>query len=98
MTGVLIASIVVGAALALFMFMLRPTFDSPRKVMEVLGRPVLGGVSMIYNHEWSSRHRNALIAYSVAGIGLLVLYGGVITVSGMDMNLAELKEAVTGRG
>ena len=98
MTGVLIGSIVFGAALALFMFMLRPTFDSPRKVMEVLGRPVLGGVSMIYNHEWSSRHRNALIAYSVAGIGLLVLYGGVITVSGMDLNLAELKEAVIGRG
>jgi len=98
MTGVLLGSIVIGAALALFMFMLRPTFDSSRKVMEVLGRPVLGGVSMIYNHEWSSKHRNALIAYSLAGVGLLVLYGGVITVSGMDLNLAEMKQAVTGRG
>ena len=33
MTGVLIASIIIGAMLALLLFMLRPTFDTPRKVM-----------------------------------------------------------------
>jgi hypothetical protein len=66
--------------------------------MEVLGRPVLGGISMIHNQEWSTRHRHALIAYSVAGISLLLLYGGVLTVSGLDMNIAEIQEAVVGRG
>ena len=98
MTAVLIGSIIIGAMLALLLFMLRPTFDSPRKVIEVLGRPVLGGVSMIYNHEWSTRHRHALIAFSLAGIGLLALYGGVLTVSGMDVNLAKIQAAVAGRG
>jgi polysaccharide chain length determinant protein (PEP-CTERM system associated) len=98
MTAVLIGSIIIGAMLALLLFMLRPTFDSPRKVIEVLGRPVLGGVSMIYNKEWSARHRHALVAFSLAGIGLLALYGGVLTVSGMDMNLAEIKAVVAGRG
>jgi polysaccharide chain length determinant protein (PEP-CTERM system associated) len=98
MTGVLLGSIVVGAALALFLFLLRPTFDSPRKVVEVLGRPVLGGVSMIYNQEWSTRHRHALVAFSLAGIGLLVLFGGIVTISGMDMNLAEIQAVVTGHG
>jgi len=98
MTAVLAGSIIIGAILALLLFMLRPTFDSPAKVMEVLGRPVLGGVSMIFNQEWRTRHRHAQIAFSLAGIGLLALYGGVLTVSGMDMNLAEIKEVVTGRG
>jgi hypothetical protein len=66
--------------------------------MEVLGRPVLGGVSMIHNREWGARHRQALIAYGIAGIGLLLLYGGVLTVSGLDLNIAEIQEAVVGRG
>jgi polysaccharide chain length determinant protein (PEP-CTERM system associated) len=98
MTVVLIGSLVLGVVLAFFLYMLRPTFDNPRTVMEVLGRPVLGGVSMIHNREWSTRHRHALIAYSIAGIGLLLLYGGALTVSGLDMNVAEIQEVVVGRG
>jgi polysaccharide chain length determinant protein (PEP-CTERM system associated) len=98
MTAVLFGSLVIGVVLAFFLYMLRPTFDNARTVMEVLGRPVLGGVSMIHNRAWSNRHRRALIAYSIAGVGLLLLYGGVLTVSGLDMNIAEIQKAVVGRG
>ncbi|MCK5480843.1 MAG: chain length-determining protein [Gammaproteobacteria bacterium] len=98
MTGVLIVSIVIGALLALFLFMLRPTFDSARAIVEVLGRPVLGGVSMIHNREWSTRHRHALVAFSLAGIGLLALYAGVVAVGGLSVNLAEIQTAIVGRG
>ena len=98
MTGVLIMSIVAGALLALFLFMLRPTFDSARAIVEVLGRPVLGGVSMIHNREWSARHRHALVAFSLAGIGLLALYAGVVAVGGLSVNLAEIQTAIVGRG
>jgi len=98
MTAVLIGSLIIGVVLAFFLYMLRPTFDNPRTVMEVLGRPVLGGVSMIHNQEWSNRHRRALVAYSIAGISLLLLYGGVLTMSGLEMNIAEIQEAVVGRG
>ena len=98
MTLVLVLSIVVGAMLALMLFMLRPTFDRPRTVMEVIGRPVLGGVTMIHNKEWRTRHRQALVAFSLAGIGLLVVYAGVMAVQGMDMNIAELQKAIVGRG
>lgn len=90
MTGVLIVSVIAGALLALFLFMLRPTFDSARTVMEVLGRPVFGGVSMIYHGEWSKKHRHALLAFSLAGIGLLALYAGVLVVGGLGVNLAEI--------
>ena len=94
MTGVLFVSILVGASLALLLFMLRPTFDSARTVMEVVGRPVLGGVSMIHNREWNIKHRQALVAFSLAGIGLLVLYVGVLSVGGLGDNLA----AIVGQG
>jgi len=98
MTAVLIGSIVAGVAFAFFLYLLRPTFDSARVIMEKLGRPVLGGVSMIHNQEWSTKHRRALVAYSIAGVGLLLLYGGVLTVSGLDMNVAEIKATIVGRG
>jgi polysaccharide chain length determinant protein (PEP-CTERM system associated) len=98
MTGILVASITAGALLALFLFMLRPTFDSSRSVMEVLGRPVLGGVSMIYNKEWRVKHRHAMLAFSLAGIGLLALYAGVMAVDGIGVNVAEIQKALVGRG
>ena len=98
MTLVLVFSIIVGAMLALVLFMLRPTFDRPRTVMEVLGRPVLGGVTMIHNSEWRSRHRQALVAFSLAGVGLIVAYVAVMAIQGMDMTIAELQKAIVGRG
>jgi hypothetical protein len=98
MSVVLVGGLVLGVVLSFFIYLLRPTFDNPRAVMEVLGRPVLGGVSMIHNQEWSAKHRHALIAYSVAGVGLLLLYGGALTVSGLDINLAGIQEAIVGRG
>jgi len=90
MTGVLLASIIAGASLALLLFLLRPTFDSARTVMEIVGRPVLGGVSMIHNREWRKKHRQALVAFSLAGIGLLALYVGILSVGGLSDNLAVI--------
>jgi polysaccharide chain length determinant protein (PEP-CTERM system associated) len=98
MTLVLLFSIIAGGMLALFLFMLRPTFDSSRAVMEVLGRPVLGGVSMIHNRDWSIRHRHALMAFGLAGIGLLVLYATAMSVDGLGINIAQIQKAITGRG
>ena len=98
MTGVLIFSILAGALLALVLFMLRPTFDNARTVTEVLARPVLGGVTMIHNKEWGKKHRHALLAFSLAGIGLLGLFVGVMTVGGLGDNIAEIQKAIVGRG
>ena len=98
MTGVLLLSIAIGGALALLLFMLRPTFDNPRAVLEGLGRPVLGAVSMIHNRDWGIKHRHALMAFGLAGLGLLVLYATAISVGGLNMNLAEIQKAITGHG
>lgn len=97
MTAVLIGSIAAGIVFAFFLYLLRPTFDSARVVMEKLGRPVLGGVSMIHNQEWSKKHRRALVAYSIAGVGLLLLYGGALTFNSLELNMAALKATIAGR-
>jgi polysaccharide chain length determinant protein (PEP-CTERM system associated) len=97
MTAVLISSIAAGVVFAFFLYLLRPTFDSARAIVEVLGRPVLGGVSMIHNQEWSKKHRRALVAYSIAGVGLLLLYGGALTLNGLELNMAALKATIVGR-
>ncbi len=98
MTIVLIAGLLAGGMLALFLYLINPTFDNPRTVLEVVGVPVLGAVSMIHELKWERKQRYALAAYSVAVIGLLALYGGVMAVDGLDLNIAVIHKAIVGRG
>ncbi len=95
---VLVVGILVGTMLAFIMFLLRPTFDSARAIVDVLGRPVFGGVSMIHNQEWGVRHRHAMLAFGLAGVGLLLLFAGVIAVEGLDLSVAGIQKTITGRG
>jgi polysaccharide chain length determinant protein (PEP-CTERM system associated) len=98
MTGVLFAGFVVGAMLALLLYLINPVFDTPRTVMDVVGMPVLGTVSMVHGIKWDKKERYALAAYTVAVIVLLALYGGVMAVDGLDLNIAVIQEAIVGRG
>jgi polysaccharide chain length determinant protein (PEP-CTERM system associated) len=98
MTGVLIVGLLAGAMLALLLYLINPTFDSPRSVMDVVGVPVLGAVAMVHGLKWERRQRHALIAYGIAVIGLLALYGGAMAVGGLDLDIAVIQEAIVGRG
>jgi polysaccharide chain length determinant protein (PEP-CTERM system associated) len=98
MTGVLVAGLLAGAALALFLYLINPAFDNARTVMDVVGMPVLGTVSMVRGIKWERKQRYALVAYSITVIGLFALYGGVMAVGGLDLNIAVIQEAIVGRG
>ena len=98
MSGVLVLSLVAGVALAFLLYLLRPTFDSPQAVLNYLGRPVLGAVSMIYDEAWGRKRRHALVAFSLAGAGLLVMYVVMMTMAGMDIKVAAITSLITGRG
>ena len=98
LTGVLLASLGAGAGLALLLYLLRPTIDNPRAVMEVLGKPVLGAISMIQGEGRVRKQRMAVVTFSMAGVGLLVAYVMAIVLAGSDFNLAEITSTVTGRG
>jgi polysaccharide chain length determinant protein (PEP-CTERM system associated) len=98
MTGVLLVALAAGVGLGLLLYLLRPTVDNPRTVMQVLGKPVLGVISMIHGEGWGRQQRTAMVAFSVAGLGLFVAYGMAIALAGLDFNLAEITSTVTGRG
>jgi polysaccharide chain length determinant protein (PEP-CTERM system associated) len=98
MSGVLVLSLAAGIALAFLLYLLRPTFDNPQAVINYLGRPVLGAVSMIYDEAWGRKRRHALIAFSLAGTGLLVMYVVMMTLAGMDIKVAAITSLLGGRG
>ncbi len=98
MTVVLVAGLLTGAMFALLLYLINPSFDNPRTVMEVVGVPVLGAVSMVRGLKWERKRRYALAAYGVAVIGLFALYGGVMAVGGLDLNIAVIQDAIVGRG
>ena len=98
MSGVLVLSLVAGIALAFLLYLLRPTFDNPQAVINYLSRPVLGAVSMIYDEAWGRKRRHALVAFSLAGMGLLVIYVVMMTLAGMDIKVAAITSLITGRG
>ncbi len=98
MTGVLLFSFIVGAALALFLYLLRPTLDSPGTVMDIIGKPVLGAISMVHDMQWNRQRRNAVLSYTVACLMLLVVYVGVMAVGEMEINMAGIPKALMGRG
>ncbi len=98
MTGVLLFSFAVGAALALFLYLLRPTLDNPRTVMDILGKPVLGAISMVHDAQFGRQRRNAVLAYVAACLMLLVLYVGVMAVGEMEISMAGLPKALMGSG
>jgi polysaccharide chain length determinant protein (PEP-CTERM system associated) len=98
MSMVLALSLVAGVALAFMLYLLRPTFDNPQAVINYLGRPVLGAVSMIYDEAWGRKRKHALVAFGLAGAGLLVIYVVMMTLAGMDIKVAAITSLITGRG
>lgn len=78
MSGVLLASVLAGAALAFLLSQLRPTFNSRRELRDVTGLPVLGVVSMIWTPAQKKHQRKGLLMFSGGVAGLLFAYGGAM--------------------
>lgn len=98
MTIVLVVGFLAGAMLALLLYLINPTFDNSSSVMDVVGVPVLGAVSMIHGLKLERKQRYALVAYTVAVIGLFALYGGAMVADGLDLNIAVIQKAIVGHG
>ncbi len=93
-SGVLLGGIAAGIVFAFFLAQLNPTFNSRRTLMEVTGLPVLGGVSMIWTAAQIRRKRFELLGFS-ALVGILVaLYGGIMAVQMLDINIVSQIKAL----
>lgn len=91
-SGVLLASLVVGAGLAIFLSLLRPSFTGTQKLREGTGLPVLGAVSMNWIPEIKERKWREFLIYCASFGCLLVVYLGVVLLEIKGINLNHLSQ------
>ena len=88
--GVLVFSLVIGAGIAVFLSLLRPTFSSTQKVREITGLPVLGTVSMHWINEIKQRKWREFLGFTVGFASLVLMFLGVVVLEVNGINLHQL--------
>ncbi len=78
-TLVLVVGLLLGIALAFAMSQIRPMFSDRETLREFTGLPLLGSVSMIWTPEQKLKSRQRTLVYAITCVGLLCLYGSVMT-------------------
>jgi len=89
-SAVLLVSIIIGLAIALLFYLIRPTFMSISQLRQITNLPILGGVSMKYSIDEQIKNRNELLKYGLGIIGLFVIYLGFMTTDIVKINLLAL--------
>ncbi len=92
-SGALLGGLAAGIVFAFFLSQLNPTFNSRRSLMEVTGLPVLGGVSMIWTATQIRKKRFELLGFSVLTAVLVALYGVIITVQLLEIDVLSKVKA-----
>ncbi len=78
-TAVLIGGLIIGCVFAVFLSQIKPTFEHRGTVMEVVGLPVLGGVSMVWTPRQRLKNKLEVISFGVVFVILLGVYATNIT-------------------
>ena len=78
-SAVLAAGLIGGAATALGLSELRPTFLNPAELRAATGLRVLGTITMNWTDEEKRRHRRDRLGFGAGGACLLLGYSGVMT-------------------
>jgi hypothetical protein len=79
-SGVLLAGLLLGAAVAFLFGQLRPTFDERKLLNEVTGLPVLGSVDMIWTPSQLRARQMRNLSFLASIFGLVAVYGLVMAV------------------
>jgi polysaccharide chain length determinant protein (PEP-CTERM system associated) len=77
-SAVLAGALLIGAATALLISQVRPTYLSPAQLREATGLPVLGTVSMNWTRGELVKRRRGRYGFAAALLGLFLTYGGVL--------------------
>ena len=78
-TLVLLGGLLLGVALAFAMSQIRPMFSDREALREFTGLPLLGSVYMIWTPEQKRKSRRRTFVYAMTCLGLLGLYGAIMT-------------------
>jgi polysaccharide chain length determinant protein (PEP-CTERM system associated) len=89
-SGVLIVGIIFGLAIALLLYLIRPTIMSISQLRQITGLPVLGSVSMKTNTLQLEKNKKEVLRYSFATLGLCVIYIGFMTVDILEIKMLSL--------
>ncbi|HFE38671.1 MAG TPA: chain length-determining protein, partial [Gammaproteobacteria bacterium] len=84
---VLLGGLVAGVAFAFFLSLIKPMFDTPKRLQEVTQMPVLGYVSRVWTPREKKRRRLEIISFGVVGLALLLLFTGMLTIELMEIDL-----------
>lgn len=76
--GVFMLSVGAGVGTAYLVNLIRPVFYDERTLTDTLGLPVLGAVSHVWGEQTKVRERTQLIAFSMGGALLAVVFGLVL--------------------
>lgn len=87
MSLVLGAALGAGAALAFLLSQINPRFYSTEELKEFAQLPVIGAVSLVYSARQRTERRMELAVFSIVFLGLLSIYGGLVTLDSMQIDL-----------
>jgi len=92
---VLIASLIAGLGFAFFLSQIKPMFDTPRQLQEVIKVPVLGYISRVWTPQEKRRRRLDVISFGVVGICLVVVFTGMLAIEILEIDLlASIKRRI----
>jgi polysaccharide chain length determinant protein (PEP-CTERM system associated) len=79
-SGVLLAGLLLGAAVAFLFGQLRPTFDDRKLLNETTGLPVLGSIDMVWTASQTRARHMRNLSFLASIFGLVAVYGLVMAV------------------
>jgi len=88
-SAVFAASLAIGIAVPLLLSLLRPTFDSVTTLRTIIGRPVLGAVSLVITERQKVRRKIEVLSFGAVGILLVMVYSGVLVATMMHVHVPK---------
>jgi polysaccharide chain length determinant protein (PEP-CTERM system associated) len=79
-SGVLLAGLLVGTAIAFLFGQLRPTFDERKLLNDLTGLPVLGSIDMVWTASQLRARQMRNLSFLASILGLVAVYGLVMAV------------------
>ncbi|MBK8961154.1 MAG: chain-length determining protein [Proteobacteria bacterium] len=89
MTVVLIGALGAGVGFAFLLSQINPRFYSSEELKEITQLPVLGTVSLVFSERQRTERRMELGVFALTLIGLIAVYGGLVTLEAMHFNLGD---------
>jgi polysaccharide chain length determinant protein (PEP-CTERM system associated) len=89
-TGVLVVGMMFGLAIALLLYLIRPTFMSISQLRQITGLPILGSVSFKANTVQSLKNKKEAFKYSIVTLGLFTFYIGFLTIDILEIKQLSL--------